>query len=376
MTQNNASLGNMENSLPSRRSADVRLHRFWLQAVAGEILPMEGVARCLKWLCYGKESVQVVQNKRTKKARYHGLQTCKSIWSCPVCAARITAERRRELTEGMGLAVDLKPLLLTYTMQHHLGEPLSRTLDALKEAYKLMKGGRRWMAIEQQYKWVGSIRAMEITHGMLYGWHPHLHELAFIEDDPDTNIYDLAQLIGARWRSSLGKFGRYATAEHGFNLRERNKDIDLYIAKFGHEPSDPVWDLPAEVTQANLKKGRDGGRTPFQILEGAGFGNRRDNGLFKEYFEAVKGSKHLFWSKRLREHLGMGEEKPDEMLIEEEITEAEKVLLAISFSGWQKVVKLGLRGQLLNVAETGDLDALIEFVRVRVGLDIDDHVDL
>ena len=31
----------------------------------------------------------------------HGVITCKSVWACPVCSAKICAVRQAELSEGM-----------------------------------------------------------------------------------------------------------------------------------------------------------------------------------------------------------------------------------------------------------------------------------
>ena len=40
---------------------------------------------------------EVKYNESRKKAHYGNVQLCASIWACPVCAKRITENRREEL---------------------------------------------------------------------------------------------------------------------------------------------------------------------------------------------------------------------------------------------------------------------------------------
>src|SRR5579884_2906223 len=63
----------------------------------------------------------VTANKTTQGPGYKsGLQICGSIWHCPVCAARISNERRRDIKAAVDAAAALgyKALLLTLTARH------------------------------------------------------------------------------------------------------------------------------------------------------------------------------------------------------------------------------------------------------------------
>lgn len=54
---------------------------------------------CKYALSGGFEKVEVHCDSKT--AYYVGLQTCGSIWTCPVCAARISETRRKEVCHAM-----------------------------------------------------------------------------------------------------------------------------------------------------------------------------------------------------------------------------------------------------------------------------------
>ena len=60
-----------------------RVERFALQSVARDILPTSRTAKCLRIRAYDKD-VQVWKSKNHKTASYAGLQTCGSVWVCPV----------------------------------------------------------------------------------------------------------------------------------------------------------------------------------------------------------------------------------------------------------------------------------------------------
>ena len=64
-----------------------RVQRFALQSVARSILPESRTAKCLRIRAHDCD-VQVWKSKEHGTASYGGLQTCGSVWACPVCAAK------------------------------------------------------------------------------------------------------------------------------------------------------------------------------------------------------------------------------------------------------------------------------------------------
>ncbi|HLK97926.1 MAG TPA: hypothetical protein VK364_09170, partial [Hymenobacter sp.] len=67
--------------------------RFWLQSAARELLPHEAVSYCLRRPIPGVASVDVWHSPgdpavgRPASAMLGGVQTCDSVWHCPVCQA-------------------------------------------------------------------------------------------------------------------------------------------------------------------------------------------------------------------------------------------------------------------------------------------------
>ena len=79
-----------------------RVQRFSLQSVARAILPESRTAKCLRIRAHDCD-VQVWKSKEHGTASYGGLQTCGSVWACPVCSAKIAERRRVELLDAMEL---------------------------------------------------------------------------------------------------------------------------------------------------------------------------------------------------------------------------------------------------------------------------------
>ena len=71
------------------------------QAVARDILPKTRTALCLRARIKGSEGVGVWKCEKHGTAHYSGLQTCGSVWSCPICAAKITERRRLEVQDAI-----------------------------------------------------------------------------------------------------------------------------------------------------------------------------------------------------------------------------------------------------------------------------------
>jgi hypothetical protein len=70
-------------------------------------------------------------------------------------------------------------LLLTLTNKHDRRDDLGALLDGQARALKrFMRGTKAAKAWFDRLGSIGTIRAMEVTHGDANGWHPHYHVLA------------------------------------------------------------------------------------------------------------------------------------------------------------------------------------------------------
>ena len=78
---------------PQKDPRETRRRRFAQQRTAAAILPRERVARCLWTVASISTGAQVW--RREDRCRFGGLQVCASVWTCPVCSARISETRRR-----------------------------------------------------------------------------------------------------------------------------------------------------------------------------------------------------------------------------------------------------------------------------------------
>ena len=114
-----------------------RVERFALQSVARDILPDSRTAKCLRIRAYDKD-VEVWKSKSHGTASYGGLQTCGSVWTCPICAAKIAERRRLEIQAAMaqhraqGGEVHLLTLTTPHTRFDVLDELLERQAKAVQ----------------------------------------------------------------------------------------------------------------------------------------------------------------------------------------------------------------------------------------------------
>jgi hypothetical protein len=165
--------------------------------------------------------------------------------------------------------------------------------------------------VQQASGYVGSIRALEVTHGK-NGWHPHLHVLLLLDGAAEHRAKALSVFLFERWKRIIGRlgFGRCTRDAFSFERMTSPEDAGLYAAKWG-----PDW----ELTHGHLKRAGAGGRTPWQILHDVQTsGLAQDARLFQVYAAAFKGARQLTWSRGLRQRYGLAEDSSDETLLQRE----------------------------------------------------------
>ncbi|MEW6747906.1 MAG: replication protein, partial [Planctomycetota bacterium] len=79
-------------------------------------------------------------------AGFAGVVTCGSVWSEPVCNAKIMARRAVEVGAAIALwqAQGHPVAFATFTMRHRKGQPLASLWDALSGAWQRAVGGKSW----------------------------------------------------------------------------------------------------------------------------------------------------------------------------------------------------------------------------------------
>lgn len=347
-TQNNSTPPTPQ---PHQTPAYRRIERYALQSAAREILPSERVSKCLRNPL--GSFVSVKHNTRMDTYGYRNLETCSSVWNCPVCSSKISEKRRAELALALtGWKMQGgDALLLTLTVQHNRRDPYSKTLKGLLAAYGKLLNRKTGKQALRLMGCVGRIRGLEVTYTPENGWHPHLHVLLFINRPLDSIVMDNLQnaLLDA-WKSCCEASGLNTPNEHGCKL-ENGSYASQYVSK---------WGLESELTKGHSKKSRTG-YSPFDLLrliagtyqgQAAPLQERQAKALFAEYSRHMKGKRQLHWSAGFRDLLGLGKEKTDEELVNE-VEETEVLLLDIPLNIWKLILRKDSRGEFLEVCRQG-----------------------
>jgi len=340
-----------------------RVQRFILQAAARSLFPKSRLDKCLR-VRTAHESVQVWKSTEHKTTHYKGLQTCGSVWRCPVCSAKIAERRRLEIITAMdahqlaGGVVNL----LTLTCPHQVKDNLSDLLAKQAKALNRFWSDRTTKAILAEMGTIGQIRALEVTHGRLSpqnnGWHPHYHVMLFQGLGVDLGRFDPLQV--ADWQSGL--YVQWAKAckaaglgepsfAHGLKLDNGDKAAK-YVAK---------WGLEDELTKGHTKKARHG-ETPFDFLRSivADKDDKQAAALFVEFARTFEGKRQLHWSKGLKKRYQVAD-KTDDVLAAE--TDDKSILLGmITLDQWRDVLAVEARSIVLQVAASAGWDAVLVYL--------------
>ena len=368
-----------------------------------------------------------------------GLLKCGRIWFCPVCSAKIRHGRSEEITEAVvsWLRQGGRAYLVTFTARHTAADRLADLMDALQGtrsdeeagikrkpgAYQRLITGAAWAGdkrrksnqegIRGRIGYIGMIRATEVTVGQGNGWHPHIHAIVFVGgrtegergDKRITGTFnpgeDALQEWEDRWRAvwtrQLGQIDpKFRPTDrcaqpgcgcggkgHGVDFKELHtekdaKDLGEYIAKTqdGKAPA-------LELARGDLKSGRDGNMTPFEVLGRIGdlMGgvpegdtNLAGHGsldwllaLWAEYETAVGGRRAIEWTRYLRPLLGLtgGDTEDDDMDVLFELDAAHDFAEGVQIRerAWHKLTARALdlavveavEGEALQVDVLGDL---------------------
>ena len=295
-------------------------------------------------------------------AHYTGLPTCGSIWACPVCAGKIRASRAAEISAAAKAWSDAGNgvFMVTLTAPHdRYGDKmrLSALMRVIADSFSKVIAGRAWLRVKEQARVAGTIRSVEVTHGLKNGWHPHLHALIFTEGDPGAEgLCALTLHIKSKWKRSIVAAGYRPPSElHGVVIDRCASPAAAaeYIAKDQDGP------LPGnELARGDMKLGRDGNRTPFQIIgDFATWGDAEDLALWHEYEKGTRAHQCITWSRGLKALLRV-EERSDTELAEEGT--GGELVVRIDRDGWRVVTEHdGLEADLLDAAEQGGSWAVV-----------------
>lgn len=284
-------------------------------------------------------------------AGWAGLETCGSVWVCPVCSAKIMARRGVEIAAGVQEWTERSGqiILSTFTIRHNAGMRLEDLWDALMKAWhaigKRNKAGRQDWAL---WGTVGSIRAVEVVRGE-NGWHVHVHVLWFVSGEVSEDaVQAVHNRMVSRWDRALRRYGFDSLPEGQKSLLTNGaKAVGMYLAKLPGSIA-----LGHELTNTESKAGRSKGATVWEIAAAAIGGDKAAQAAWWEYEAASKGRRQLAWSRGLRALLGLTAEQSDEDVAAAEIGTEEDAVCYLAFDAWRSLLgHRGLAVYLLRVLE-------------------------
>ena len=344
--------------------ADRMADRFALQSVARSILPKSRTAKCLRIRAYQRD-VEVWKSKEHNTASYGGLQTCGSVWTCPVCSSKIAERRRVEIQGAIAThrAQGGDVLLLTLTTPHARGDDLAALVAQQAQALQAFFRQRAVKSILSEMGELGRVRAFEVTHGRKgtnNGWHPHYHFLQFTKAGADAaQLMDWKTRLYLEWSKACQRAGLgMPSFKHGIDLRD-GSFASQYVSK---------WGLEDEMTKGHTKKGKAGGETPFDLLRSylADSGDKQAAALFADFAKAFKGKRQLSWSNGLKARFNLVEITDEELV---EVTDERSVLLGkiLDFQ-WRDILKIDARSVVLELAARGGWNLVLQFLEIIDGI--------
>ena len=325
-------------------------------------------------------TVQVVTH--AGRASLRGISTCGSVWVCPCCQATIQAERAQELGKLVRLAEErgLLVFMFSLTVRHGLGDELGGAVRGLANAWRRTTRGAPWRRFAERAAIVGTVRALEVTHGNANGWHPHLHVLVLVrptvtngaddvhpfeleEHGPElrelgeevelgaTPDRQLLAWLGRRWQGAVeAELGRAHRPDlvHGFHCAPAY--AESYLVKLG-----------LELASSGTKSAHGDSRTPWELAELATKGDEAAARLWRDYSEAMFRRKQLTWTRELRELFEIPE-VADEVAAARE-AEGPAVLVAdLDRETWAAVLRRRAVLDLLEAAEAARSAELVPLV--------------
>lgn len=320
-----------------------------------------------------------------------GIETCGSVHACPMCSARILAQRSGELSEAIQSWSPERVAMATFTLRHRSGMGLSLLRRLLAASYTRLKAGRTGTRLKKELHWRGDVRGAEVTHSSANGWHPHIHAIWFFETAIDAS--QIQDELAVAWRMSVegtinrwldlcdeldnaetwddrlcgavlrawgSRFSKAETpqlavksfrGEAGKLLSipaalmpslERGVDVLQWRDGEGGRAARYIAKMGLELTGITAKSAKQGSRTAWQIGHDAANGCAASRRLWSEYCRATHGSRQLTWSRGLRDKLGLGDELSDQDIAKDEHppAEAEETMVAeIPADVWDRNVK-------------------------------------
>lgn len=298
-------------------------------------------------------SVKVIRHGPDDRPFVSGTLRCESPWLCPTCAPKRAIERKErflQVIEGTD-ALGGSTAFVTLTVSHKEGQSLKELKALLSGASRAARQGRKWREIQEKGGVLGVIQSIEVLHNRHTGWHYHAHLLVPCAKGADDARAAMLDFIN-RYMEMVG--------ERGGKARFKGQDLQIVDASAHQESFDRVASYAAKGSASweiagGLKdvRARDS-RTPWDLVQLAHAGDEAAGDLFREYAEAIVGTRSGLVSSALAEKLGIKADQTDDQptVVEDEADTCE-VHVEILTERWRKLMSYGVAWKVLQAAEDG-----------------------
>lgn len=303
-----------------------------------------------------------------RKAGFAGLMACGNVWTCPDCSRKVATKRAVEVERVMAhyLAPDGQTLkghaaLVTLTLKHNRDQRLHELWQGLSKAWAAVTKGRPWknaMAVTGMAGWV---RATEVTHGYVNGWHPHLHVVLMFHERPSHEAMNvLLDHMWSHWHAAAVKegFDPPERDNHGLDVQEVDHSVaeGKLFESVGAIARYVAKGLSMEATLGAQKGAKNGNRTAMELLRDAytpheltledetvvTSEDETAKALWREYELASKGRRQLEWCRdkdfqAVRRGLADTVDQSDEEIAAEELGSADDDAAVIDKAEWYRM---------------------------------------
>ena len=284
---------------------------------------------------------------KTAEGNYHysGLQSCGSVWICPVCSLKISKQRQVEVFQIMKKELATPGIVsgfLTLTVGHSNEDRLEYVMSKVTDTWKSIQQSRKYRRLAEKYGHQGDIRTLEIKVSFINGWHPHLH-IAMFGKCNQEQLAEFGSEIISMWLWKMK--GKAGAIGQRYKPIYNDAGISEYITK---------WDCSSEMTLSNMKVDKEcrDNYTVFDLLTGVAMGNDATGWKKKMYIEyagATKGKRQLTFSKELKRLHTEAGAKTDEEIVKEEQGSTE--VLKIDVPVWSAITYHRLQAHVINAME-------------------------
>ncbi len=294
-------------------------------------------------------------NPRHSSVNITNIETCASVWQCPVCRAKIQQGRADQLRllQQRFEADGGHTFMLTFTLPHYHGQGLRGLLGSHKDkaglsgAIARMRQHRTWRDFKAQAGYMADCRAMEVTHGD-NGFHPHVHMIVYTTKPAD--LPRAQAMLSPLWADCCEAAGMDRPNEHGVRA---TKGVSDYLAK---------WGAASELSSDAVKQAKNGNRSVAQLESFMLTDPDSVKGILKEYYQAMKGRKLLTWAGENIRDLYLDDDVTDLELATDDHGQGRK-LFNIHRTTWLQIYNTGRIGRMLSMVENSPQTGLFDFLQ-------------